>query len=305
MRVAVQADSFASLKRTTDSTLLLIAAARKRDHEVFYYTPDTLSVALDSNVISARGAWLTDAGQLGPEQTVNLSAMQVILVRQDPPFDLAYLTTTYLLEMLPASVRVINPPAIIRNIPEKLAIAAFPDAVPPTLISRDSKAIRAFFAKHGDIVLKPLYGHGGQSVFHIKSALKLEMVLTYLFSKYDHPLVAQVFLPAISEGDTRLTFLAGELIATLRRVPAPGEIRSNLGAGATVQPLELDSAYKPLIEKLSRWLRTQQIMLAGIDLVGDKLMEINVTSPTLLPAIKEFYGIDVAELFWGKVEKRT
>ena len=308
MKVAIQMDPIASVDIEADSSFRLAEEAQARGAELFYYHPDKL--AWDEGRVTARGWPLTvrrvagDHYTLGDEATVDLEDFDVIWLRQDPPFDMGYITTTHLLDQLKSAL-VVNAPFWVRNYPEKLLVLQFPDLTPPTMIARDLDALRSFRERHGDIIVKPLYGNGGAGVFRLtpedKNLVSLHEMFTGINSE---PLIAQKFLPDVSNGDKRIILVDGAPIGAINRVPPEGETRSNLHVGGraeqiglTERDLEICAAIGPLLHE------TGQVFV-GIDVIGDYLTEINLTSPTGIQELERFDGVNVAGAIWDAIETR-
>jgi glutathione synthase len=243
--------------------------------------------------------------KLGGAEERDLSEMDVVLMRQDPPFDMAYISATHLLERIHPKTLVVNDPAHVRNAPEKLFVTEFPDLMPETLISRDPAAIRAFRAEHRDIILKPLYGNGGAAVFRIGEGDENLSALIELFdSTFREPFVIQRYLPAVREGDKRVILIDGEPVGAINRVPALGDARSNMHVGGKAVASELTDRDREICARIGPELKRRGFVLVGIDVIGDRLTEINVTSPTGIREVKRFGGADIAALFWDVVEAK-
>ena len=309
LNVAVQMDPIERINIRGDSTFALLLEAQKRAHALSYYTPDQL--ALRDGKVSATVRPLVvrdvagDHSTLGEARLADLSTFDVVLLRQDPPFDLAYITTTHMLERIPPQTLVVNDPAHVRNAPEKVFVTEFPDLMPPTLVTRDLDAIKAFRSEHGDIVMKPLYGKGGEAVFRLQSEDLNFGSLYDLFSvTFREPWVVQKFLPAVRDGDKRIILVDGEFAGAVNRVPAPDDLRSNMVRGGTPIATELTDRERHICERLGPALRERGLLFVGIDVIGDFLTEINVTSPTGIRAVKNFGGPDIAALIWDKIEAK-
>ena len=309
MRAAIQMDPIEPINIAADSTFRLAEEAQARGVELFYYTPDRL--VFDEGVLKARGWPLTvrrEVGNhftLGEESTVDLAGFDVVWLRQDPPFDMSYITTTHLLDHLPASTLVVNDPFWVRNYPEKLLVLQFPDLTPPTSIARDLAALRAFRKRHGDIILKPLYGNGGAGVFRLTPDDRNLVSLHEMFTSISRePLIAQAFVPDVSNGDKRIILVDGEPVGAINRVPAEGETRSNLHAGGTAEKIALTPRDKEICDRIGPLLREKGQVFVGIDVIGDYLTEINVTSPTGIQELERFDGINVAGAIWDAIEAR-
>ena len=309
MRVAIQMDPIGPIDIDADSTFRLAEEAAKRDAELFYYTPDKL--ALDEGRVTARGWPLTvrrkkgDHFSLGAEQTVDLADMDVVWLRQDPPFDMGYITTTHLLERLAGQTLVVNDPFWVRNYPEKLLVLTFPDLTPPTTIARDLDTLRAFRERHGDMILKPLYGNGGAGVFRLtpedRNLVSLHEMFTGINSE---PLIAQKFVPDVSNGDKRIILVDGEPVGAINRIPPEGETRSNLHVGGRAEKIGLTARDQEICAAIGPLLREKGQVFVGIDVIGDYLTEINVTSPTGIQELERFDGVNVAGHIWDAIEAR-
>ena len=309
MKIAFQMDPIGPIDIAADSSFRLMLEAQARGHELFYYTPDRL--AYDEGRIMARG-WplevqrvVGDHYRLGEESAVDLAGFDVVWLRQDPPFDMHYITTTHLLERLSPGTLVVNDPFWVRNFPEKLLILNFPDLMPPTTIARDIATIRAFRARHGDIILKPLYGNGGAGVFHIKPDDRNMSSLLEMFAQmYREPFIAQEYLSSVRAGDKRIILIDGEPVGAINRVPAEHDSRSNMHVGGRAEHSELTTREKEICARIGPSLKARGFILVGIDIIGDKMTEINVTSPTGIREIRNFGGPDIASLFWDAVESK-
>ncbi len=309
MRVAFQMDPIQGVDINADSTFRLAEEAQARGAELFFYTPDAL--ALDEGIVTARGYALTvrreqgNHATLGPLEVVNLADFDVVWLRQDPPFDMGYITTTHILERLPATTQVVNDPFWVRNYPEKLLVLDFPDLIPPTTIARNLETLQAFRARHGDIILKPLYGNGGAGVFRLMPDDKNMVSLHELFSGINRePLIAQKFVPDVSNGDKRVILVDGEPIGAINRVPPAGETRSNMHVGGRAEKIGLTARDKEICNAIGPLLREKGQVFVGIDVIGDYLTEINVTSPTGIQELERFDGVNVAGAIWDAIEAR-
>ena len=309
LNVAVQMDPIDKINIAADSTFRIMEEAQDRGHRLFYYTPDRLAWA--EGRVLARGWPVTvrrekgDHFTLGPETELDLGTQDVVWLRQDPPFDMGYLTTTYLLEKLRPGVLVVNDPFWVRNYPEKLLVLDFPALTPPTLIARDFETLRAFKARHGDIILKPLYGNGGAGVFRLDPNDRNFNALYELFAGLNRePLIAQKFLPAVSAGDKRVILVDGEPVGAINRVPAEGETRSNMHAGGRPEPVALTARDREICATIGPLLREKGQIFVGIDVIGDWLTEINVTSPTGLQELERFEARNVTAAIWDAIERR-
>ncbi len=307
--VAVQMDHVRSISIAGDSTFAMSMEAQARGYKLFHYTPDQLSMR--DGVIQAVAEPMIlrdvegDHFELGPQETINLADMDVVLLRQDPPFDMAYITSTHLLERVHPKTLVVNDPAWVRNSPEKIFVTEFPDLMPKTLISRDPETIKAFRADVGDMILKPLYGNGGAGVFHIKPDDRNMTSLLEMFAQmYREPFIAQEYLPHVRAGDKRILLIDGEPVGAINRVPAEHDSRSNMHVGGRAEHSELTDREKEICARIGPALRERGFILVGIDIIGDLMTEINVTSPTGLREVKRFGGADIASLFWDAVEAK-
>jgi len=309
LKVALQMDPISDVDIDADSTFVIGLEAQKRGHELFYYHPDDL-IFEDGRVMAMAQrlelrAELGNHCTLGTPELVDLSTLDVVWLRQDPPFDMAYLTTTYLLDMLPATTLVVNNPTQVRANPEKLYIARFPDLVPPTLVTRNVAHIKAFREKHQDIIVKPLYGNGGAGVFHVKpDDENLGSLLEMFLEGSREPVVVQAYLKDVRQGDKRIILVDGEPVGAINRVPLEGEARSNMHAGGTPEPSKLTERDLEICAAIGGDLKARGLIFAGIDVIGNYLTEINVTSPTGLQEIRRFDGIALEEKIWDAIEAK-
>jgi glutathione synthase len=309
LKIAVQMDPIQRINIKGDSTFALLLEAQKRGHQLSYYTPDRLAL-LDGKVLaSVESLSVRDvAGDhftLSKPRRVELTDFDVVLLRQDPPFDLAYVTTTHMLERIQTRTLVINDPASVRNAPEKVFVTEFPDLMPATLISRDLEEIKTFRKKHGDIVMKPLYGHGGGAVFRITPEdLNFGSLYDMFANTFREQWVVQKFLPEIKQGDKRIILVDGEYAGAVNRIPASDDLRSNMVRGGAPAATELTKREAEICKKLGPALRKRGLLFVGIDVIDGYLTEINVTSPTGIRAIKNLGGADIAALIWDKIEAK-
>jgi glutathione synthase len=309
LKVAIQMDPIDRLDVEADSTFRLAEEAQSRGHDLTYYTPDTLAWR-DGRVFATGRALRVrrvqgDHAELGEARDVDLSGFDVVWLRQDPPFDMGYITTTHLLDRLAETTLVVNDPFWVRNYPEKLLVLQFPDLIPPTLIARDLVRLRAFKAEHGDIILKPLYGNGGAGVFRLPESDGNLASLHELFAGISRePLIAQKFLPSVSKGDKRVILVDGEAVGAINRVPQKGETRSNMHVGGTAEKAELTGRDRDICAAIGPLLREKGQIFVGIDVIGDWLTEINVTSPTGIQEMERFDGTNVAGMIWDAIERR-
>ncbi len=309
LKVAFQMDPIGAVDIDADSTFRLALEAQERGHALFYYPPDAL--IYHAGRVLARG-WPMEVARrrgdhvaLGPETEIDLADWDVVWLRQDPPFDMHYITTTHLLEMLRGRTLVVNDPFWVRNAPEKILVLGFDDLTPPTLIARSLPAIRAFKAEHGDIILKPLYGNGGAGVFRLDPNDRNLAALHELFAGFTRePLIAQKFLPAVAKGDKRVILVDGAPVGAINRVPAVGETRSNMHVGGRAEPVTLTDRDREICARIGPVLREKGQVFVGIDVIGDWLTEINVTSPTGIQELERFDGTNVAARIWEAVEAR-
>jgi glutathione synthase len=309
LNVAVQMDPIARINIRGDSTFALLLEAQKRGHTVSYYTPDKLSLRGNELVAPVQRLSVRDQDgdhfTLGEARRESLAAFDVILLRQDPPFDLAYITSTHFLERIHPKTLVVNNPASVRNAPEKIFVMDFPDLMPPTLISRDLDEINSFRAEHGAVVMKPLHGHGGAAVFRI---LAQDMNFGSLYDMFSvtfrEPWVIQRFLPEVKHGDKRIILVDGEFAGAVNRVPAADDLRSNMVRGGAAQATELSAREREICGRLGPALRERGLLFVGIDVIDGNLTEINVTSPTGIRAIARLGGPDVAAMIWDAIEQK-
>jgi len=302
-------DPIGPIDITADSTFRIMLEAQARGHELFYYTPDKL--AFQEGKVTARGWPVTvqmvegDHYTLGDETEVDLSTYDVVWLRQDPPFDMGYITSTHLLDMISETTLVVNDPFWVRNYPEKLLVLNFPDLTPPTTIARDLDTIKAFKVKHGDVILKPLYGNGGAGVFRLGPDDKNLSSLHELFCGINNePLIVQKFLPDVSAGDKRVILVDGEPVGAINRVPQKGETRSNMHVGGRPEKIGLSARDMEICAAIGPLLREKGQIFVGIDVIGDYLTEINVTSPTGIQELERFDGTNTAEKLWQAIEAK-
>jgi glutathione synthase len=302
-------DPIARINISGDSTFALLLEAQKRGHGISYYTPDKLSLRGEELVAPVQMLTVRDEPgdhfTLGEAKRTALNAFDVILLRQDPPFDLAYITSTHLLERIHPKTLVVNNPASVRNAPEKLFVLDFPQLMPPTLISRDLDEINSFRDQHGAVVMKPLHGHGGAAVFRVMPQDMNFGSLYDMFSvTFREPWVIQRFLPEVKHGDKRILLVDGEFAGAVNRVPAPDDLRSNMVRGGAAQATDLTAREREICETLGPALRERGLLFVGIDVIDGNLTEINVTSPTGIRAIARLGGPDVAARIWDVIEKK-
>ncbi|MBQ8106314.1 MAG: glutathione synthase [Afipia sp.] len=306
LNVAVQMDPIVRINIRGDSTFALLLEAQKRGHALSYYTPEKLSLKGEQLVAVIQPLTVRDQEgdhfTLGDATRVDLESFDVILLRQDPPFDLAYITTTHFLERIHPKTLVVNNLASVRNAPEKIFVMEFADLMPPTLISRDKDEINAFRAEHGDVVMKPLYGHGGAAVFRITPNDMNFGSLYDMFSvTFREPWVIQRFLPEVKHGDKRIILVDGEFAGAVNRVPAADDLRSNMVRGGAAAATDLSPREREICARLGPALRERGLLFVGIDVIDGHLTEINVTSPTGIRAIARLGGPDVAAKIWDVI----
>jgi glutathione synthase len=309
LTVAVQMDPIERINIRGDSTFALLLEAQARGHPLSYYTPDRLALRAGRLTASVRTLQVRDMMgdhfTLGEPRHADLAGFDVVLLRQDPPFDLAYITTTHLLERIQPMTLVVNDPAQVRNAPEKVFVTEFHDLMPPTLVTRDLDAIRAFRAEVGDIVMKPLYGKGGEAVFRLaREDLNFGSLYDLFAATFREAWVVQKFLPAVRAGDKRIILVDGEFAGAVNRVPAPDDLRSNMVRGGTPKETDLTPREREICRRLGPALRQRGLLFVGIDVIDGFLTEINVTSPTGIRAVKTFGGPDIAALIWDKIEAK-
>jgi glutathione synthase len=309
LAVAIQMDPMESINIDADSTFVLALEAQERGHALYHYLPRALSLADGRLYAKARRLEVRrEHGRhhtLGAIETLDLAAMDVILMRQDPPFDMAYITATHLLEHVRDTVLVVNDPVSVRNAPEKLVATRFPGLMPPTLITSDRDEIIAFRAQHGDIILKPLFGNGGAGVFRLTPADENLNALLEMFTLfYREPIMVQRYLPAVRQGDKRIVLIDGEPAGGVNRVPAAGEARANLHVGGRAMKTTLTAREREICTAIGPTLREQGLLFVGIDVIGEHLTEINVTSPTGLQEINRLDGVKLEVLVWDAIEAR-
>ena len=306
LKVAVQMDPIARINIRGDSTFALLLEAQKRGHTLSYYTPEKLSLKGTQLVASAQPLTVRDQEgdhfTLGDASRVDMESFDVVLLRQDPPFDLAYITTTHYLERIHPKTLVVNNPASVRNAPEKIFVMEFADLMPPTLISRDKDEINAFRAEQGDVVMKPLYGHGGAAVFRVTPQdMNFGSLYDMFAVTFREPWVIQRFLPEVKHGDKRIILVDGEFAGAVNRVPAADDLRSNMVRGGAAKATDLSPREREICERLKPALRERGLLFVGIDVIDGHLTEINVTSPTGIRAIAKLGGPDVAAKIWDVI----
>ncbi|HTH33170.1 MAG TPA: glutathione synthase [Xanthobacteraceae bacterium] len=309
LNVAVQMDPIERINIRGDSTFALLLEAQARAYALSYYTPDRMALRDGKVSATVRPLAVRDiAGDyftLGEPRNVDLASFDVVLLRQDPPFDLAYISSTHMLDRIHPKTLVVNDPSHVRNAPEKVFVTEFPDLMPPTLLTRDLDAIKVFRAEHGDIVMKPLYGKGGEAVFLLaREDLNFGSLYELFATMFREPWVVQKFLPAVKEGDKRIILVDGEFAGAVNRVPAADDLRSNMVRGGVPAATELTKREREICVRLGPALRERGLLFVGIDVIGDFLTEINVTSPTGIRSVKNLGGPDIAALIWDKIEAK-
>ena len=310
LRVACQMDPIERIDIAGDSTFALLLEAQRRGHELFYYTPPNL--ALLGSALIAHGASLAledRAGahfELSAARTENLADWHVVLLRQDPPFDMSYITTTHLLERIHPKTLVVNDPAHVRNAPEKVFVLDFPDLMPPTLVTRNLEDVKRFRAEHKDVIIKPLYGNGGSSVFRIGAGdTNLNARVELVQGVFREPFMVQQYRPEVRAGDKRVILVDGEVVGAINRVPAADETRSNMHVGGVATATDLTHRDREICGRLGPELKRRGLLFTGIDVIGPYLTEINVTSPTGIRQVKAFGGPDIAVLIWDAIERKV
>ena len=309
LTVACQMDPIERIDITGDSTFAMLLEAQARGHDIFYYTPDRL--ALDGPVLKATGASLKVRDKIGDHFTlsnpraVDLSTMDVVLLRQDPPFDMSYITSTHLLERIHPKTLVVNDPAHVRNAPEKIWVLDFQDLMPPTMVARNPDDVKAFRDKYKDIILKPLYGNGGAGVFRLQPGdTNLGSLLEMFHAANREAVMLQQYRPEVREGDKRIILIDGEVAGAINRVPPEGETRSNMHAGGRPAPTSLTARDLEICARLGPELKRRGLIFTGIDVIGPYLTEINVTSPTGIQEIARFDGIHLERAIWDAIEAK-
>ena len=307
--VAIQMDPIEDVDIDADSTFALALEAQARGHGIYHYLPRELSMKGGRVVAKVRPLQVRrepgNHSSLGAAEPVDLATMDVILMRQDPPFDMAYITATHLLERVHPKTLVVNDPKNVRNAPEKLFITHFPELMPPTVITADMDEVRAFREEYKDIIIKPLFGNGGAGVFHIKPGDENLNALIEMFTQISRePLIAQAYLPAVRAGDKRVILIDGRAAGAINRVPAEGEARSNLHVGGTATQSPLTARDRLICEAIGPTLKAQGLIFVGIDVIGDYMTEINVTSPTGIQEASRFDDTNLAGEIWDAIEER-
>ncbi len=310
LKVAVQMDHISSINIAGDSAFALMLEAQARGHALYHYTPDRLAMIGDDVFCALEPVTVSDEKgshfTLGERERFNMAEMDVVLMRQDPPFDLSYIAATHILQKIHPQTLVVNDPVEVRNAPEKLFVTEFADLMPPTLITRDKAEIDLFRAEYGDIVMKPLFGHGGAAVFRItEDDLNYGSLYDFFAATFREPWVIQQFLPNVKHGDKRILLVDGEFAGAVNRVPAKGDLRSNMVRGGAPTDSELTDRERHICERLGPSLREKGLILVGIDVIDGWLTEINVTAPTGIRAIRNLGGPDVAARVWDVLEAKA
>ncbi|MBD8546982.1 glutathione synthase [Sphingomonas sp. CFBP 8760] len=312
LSVAVQMDPLAGINIAGDSSFALMLAAQARGHRLFHYAAEDLNWSGDRLWAKAHPVTVQrvagDHFRLDDPVSLDLGEQaDVVLMRQDPPFDLGYITATHLLERIADRTLVVNDPASVRNAPEKVFVLDYARFMPPTLITRSLDEARAFLAEHGAIVIKPLHGNGGKAIFKVEAdAANLSALIEVFNQTWREPHMVQAFLPAVAKGDKRIVLVDGEVVGAINRLPGEGEIRSNLAVGGSAEKTELTTREREICAALGPELKRRGLIFVGIDVIGGEwLTEINVTSPTGIVAIERFDGTDVAGLIWDAIERRV
>ncbi|MGQ0455841.1 MAG: glutathione synthase [Hyphomicrobium sp.] len=310
LRIAVQMDPIEKIDISGDSTFAILLEAQRRGHALFYYTPNDL--ALHGDRLLARGATLKVQDKAGAHfalsdaRVEDLADLDVVLLRQDPPFDMGYITTTHLLERIHPKTLVVNDPAHVRNAPEKLFVLDFLDLMPPTLVTRSLDDVTAFRSEFKDIIVKPLYGNGGAAVFRLKpDDGNASSLVEFFQTVFREPFMVQQFRPEVKSGDKRIILVDGEIAGAINRLPQKGETRSNLHVGGKAMPVELTKRDREICARLKPELQRRGLLFTGIDVIGPYLTEINVTSPTGIRQVKAFGGPDIAALIWDAIEDKV
>jgi len=309
LAVAVQMDPIESINIDTDTTFALMLEAQRRGHLLYHYLPRQLTWRQGRVVARARPVRVQRVrgahAKLGAPETLDLATLDVVLMRQDPPFNLAYISATHLLDRVHPDTLVVNDPHSVRNAPEKLFVTEFQELMPPSIITYDIEEIRAFRREYGDVIVKPIYGNGGAGVFHIKKDdTNLNSLIELFQSFLNEPLMVQVYLPAVREGDKRIILIDGKPAGAVNRVPAPDETRANLHVGGRAEPARLSKRDHEICEAIGPALEARGLLLVGIDVIGGYLTEINVTSPTGIQEIDRFDGTNLSARVWDAIERK-
>ena len=309
MKIVFQMDPVDYMDINADSTFRLAEEAQNRGHDLYFYTPNDLTfnrgkVAAKVHSINLKRK-IGDHVNFGTVELLELSEFDVIWLRQDPPFDMGYITNTHLLDLLAKETLIVNNPFWVRNLPEKLLVLEFPDLIPDTMISRDLEEIKEFKREFKDIIVKPLYGNGGAGVFRLKEDDKnLTSLHELFFNMSSEPLIAQAFLPDVKNGDKRIILVDGSPVGAINRVPKAGEIRSNMHVGGKAEPAKLSQRDREICRAIGPTLKSKGQVFVGIDIIGDYLTEINVTSPTGIQELERFDNVNIAEMIWHAIEEK-
>ena len=309
MKIAFQMDPIEEVDINADSTFRLAEEAQNRGHDLYFYTPNDLTFNRGKVVAKVRSINLKrkigDHVDFGPVELLELSEFGVIWLRQDPPFDMGYITNTHLLDLVAKETLIVNNPFWVRNLPEKLLVLEFPNLIPDTVISRDLEEIKEFKREFKDIIVKPLYGNGGAGVFRLKEDDRNLTSLHEFFSNLSsEPLIAQAFLPDVKNGDKRIILVDGSPVGAINRVPKAGEIRSNMHVGGKAEPAKLSQRDREICRAIGPTLKSKGQVFVGIDIIGDYLTEINVTSPTGIQELERFDNLNIAEMIWQAIEEK-
>ena len=309
LKIACQMDPIDAIDIAGDSTFAILLAAQDRGHEIFYYTPTDLT--LRDGRLLAKGASLTVRDEPGNHfdlsnpRVVDLADLDVVLLRQDPPFDMSYITTTHLLERIHPNTLVVNDPGHVRNAPEKIFVLDFPELMPPTLLTRNLEDVKSFRDEFKDIIIKPLYGNGGAGVFRLQPGDSNIASLVEMFHlAWREPFMVQEYRPEVRQGDKRIILIDGEVGGIINRVPAPDEARSNMHVGGRAEAVELTDRDREICATLAPELKRRGLIFTGIDVIGPYLTEINVTSPTGIREVRKFGGADIAVMIWECIEAK-
>ena len=310
LKVAFQMDPIERIDIHGDSTFALLLEAQSRGHDIFYYTPPNMS--MENGRLIAQGHTLKvedregEHYRLSNPRSEDLAELDVVQLRQDPPFDMSYITTTHLLERIHPETLVVNDPAHVRNAPEKVFVLDFLDLMPPTAVTRSPDVVKAFREEYGDIILKPLYGNGGEAVFRLAPEdTNLNSLVELFQTVFREPFMVQQYRPEVREGDKRIILIDGEVAGAINRSPAKDETRSNMHIGGTPTPVELSERDLEICSRLGPELLKRGLIFVGIDVIGDYLTEINVTSPTGIREVQRFGGNDIAAMIWDAIEARV
>ncbi len=309
LRAAFQMDPIDRLVIRGDSTFALMLEGQRRGHELLYYTPADLALWNARIIAHVNPVQVMDQEgshyRLGERRLADLAECDVVHLRQDPPFDMSYITTTHLLEALAPGTLVVNNPASVRNSPEKLFVTQFPELMPPTLITRSLEDVKAFRREHRDIIIKPLYGNGGAAIFRLQHEdTNLGSLVELFQTVFREPFIVQRYQPEVREGDKRIILVDGEIAGAINRVPAIEETRSNMHVGGRPEPTEITDREREICATIGPELKRRGLIFTGIDVIGDYLTEINVTSPTGIREVQRFGGPDIAAMIWDAVESR-